>query len=268
MNLNEALDQLDPEIDEHWTANGQPRIDFLKALMGAEGANLTRGEVTEAEPDLTREFLADALASENEDLDDNDDDVLADLDVDAQIDEATDDPLSSSGGDAAAVVPVEDMNREQKLDHYLADHGLTLAQIYDNPELALGLPMPLVSSALELAELASKGLSIRHLDLLKKKKAIEDRIEQNARKSNIVDRIVQRIKAESPQRKGQEIRDYLQSQNAARLKRAENARAFIRSGTSAQAVADQLAVISKLDRVMSSGKGGHGSRRPAPRPLL
>lgn len=54
MNLEEALKQLDPANDDHWTTDGSPRIDVLKDLMGAGGEGLKRGVVLERFPEFSR----------------------------------------------------------------------------------------------------------------------------------------------------------------------------------------------------------------------
>ena len=50
--IKEALSKLDPENDNHWTADGQPRLDTLKILTGNPG--LSREDVTTAAPGFTR----------------------------------------------------------------------------------------------------------------------------------------------------------------------------------------------------------------------
>lgn len=46
-----ALEQLDPQNDNHWTGDGLPRLDTLKALSGED---VTRAKATEAAPYFTR----------------------------------------------------------------------------------------------------------------------------------------------------------------------------------------------------------------------
>lgn len=48
-----ALAQLDPKNDAHWTANGEPRIDTVKALTGDQ--TITRDAINKAAPDFNRE---------------------------------------------------------------------------------------------------------------------------------------------------------------------------------------------------------------------
>lgn len=50
--IQEALGQLDPEKDEHWTDNGDPRVDVVRQLTGAQ--DLTRNDITQAAPEFSR----------------------------------------------------------------------------------------------------------------------------------------------------------------------------------------------------------------------
>jgi hypothetical protein len=51
MNLREALSQLDPENDDHWTSNGDPLIDVVTAKMGTK---VTREEIVNSAPKFSR----------------------------------------------------------------------------------------------------------------------------------------------------------------------------------------------------------------------
>ena len=50
--LIEAIHQLDPANDDHWTAQGLPAMEALKGFLGDD--SITRPQVTEAAPDLNR----------------------------------------------------------------------------------------------------------------------------------------------------------------------------------------------------------------------
>jgi hypothetical protein len=50
--IQEALRQLDPNNENHWTADGLPRLDTVKLLAGDSG--ITREHVTAAAPGYTR----------------------------------------------------------------------------------------------------------------------------------------------------------------------------------------------------------------------
>lgn len=54
-----ALRQLDPANDNHWTAEGQPRIDTVKLLAGDQ--TITRDAITQALPGFVRARAAEML---------------------------------------------------------------------------------------------------------------------------------------------------------------------------------------------------------------
>lgn len=49
----EALSKLDPGTDEHWTADGQPKVDVVANFIG-EGGAVTRKDIIEAAPEFVR----------------------------------------------------------------------------------------------------------------------------------------------------------------------------------------------------------------------
>jgi hypothetical protein len=59
----EAVRSLDPQNDEHWTADGQPRLDAVENKLGGD---VSRKDVTNAAPDFTR-----TVARELVDVDDD-----------------------------------------------------------------------------------------------------------------------------------------------------------------------------------------------------
>lgn len=52
MDIREALDQLDPLDDSHWTEEGHPALGAVKAILGSE---VTRKQVIDAAPDFSRD---------------------------------------------------------------------------------------------------------------------------------------------------------------------------------------------------------------------
>jgi hypothetical protein len=58
--IKQALAKLDVSNDNHWTAEGQPRIDTVKML--ASDQTITRDDITKASPEFTRETATAALA--------------------------------------------------------------------------------------------------------------------------------------------------------------------------------------------------------------
>jgi hypothetical protein len=52
LKILDALRQLDPDNDEHWTTQGQPRLDVVGDILDA---TVTRAEVTAAAPEFSRD---------------------------------------------------------------------------------------------------------------------------------------------------------------------------------------------------------------------
>lgn len=55
MKINEALRKLDVENDQHWTADGMPKMGVVEELVGDK--SITRKDVTNAAPDFNREAI-------------------------------------------------------------------------------------------------------------------------------------------------------------------------------------------------------------------
>lgn len=51
--IKQALTQLDPVQDGHWTSDGAPRMDVVEKLVGTKG--ITRSDVNKAGPTFTRD---------------------------------------------------------------------------------------------------------------------------------------------------------------------------------------------------------------------
>lgn len=106
MTIEEALRQLDPTNDDHWTGDGLPRVDVISGIVGRA---VTRKEITDAAPLLVRESLQD---------DPTDDDPG---DPDAQL------------GDAKEVIVAEfDYAHVEPGDDVV---GMPPAAVYRDPEL-------------------------------------------------------------------------------------------------------------------------------------
>lgn len=64
MDIKQALGQLDPDNNDHWTQDGLPRIDAVEAASGTRG--LKRQQITDADPQFTRDTARDAQAPSDE----------------------------------------------------------------------------------------------------------------------------------------------------------------------------------------------------------
>ena len=64
MDIKQALQKLDFENDEHWTSDGLPMISALKEITGTE---LTRQQITQADPEFNRQSLVNQGYEEDAD---------------------------------------------------------------------------------------------------------------------------------------------------------------------------------------------------------
>lgn len=62
----EALHQLDPENDEHWTKGGWPQVVAVEAILGEA---VTRNDINAAAPDFTRESITDDSSDDDSAVD-------------------------------------------------------------------------------------------------------------------------------------------------------------------------------------------------------
>lgn len=64
MEIKEALAALDPERDEHWTADGLPLVEAVRELI--KDRPVDRAAITAADPELTRELAAKRAVAESD----------------------------------------------------------------------------------------------------------------------------------------------------------------------------------------------------------
>lgn len=60
----DALSQLDPLDDDHWTSDGAPRMDAIEAIVGDK--SITRKDIVNAAPDFNREKAGQAPDEDEE----------------------------------------------------------------------------------------------------------------------------------------------------------------------------------------------------------
>lgn len=128
--INEALALLDPANDEHWTADGAPRVDVVQELTGLE--KLVRKDITTAAPNFTR---ATAAAPEPEPSE-GDDEQEPDA---AEQDEGPDSPeLAELKAQAEELVPEEpsDEVRAQAREEFAALEAKFKALAKDREDIA------------------------------------------------------------------------------------------------------------------------------------
>lgn len=135
MTIQEALQALDPQNDEHWTSDGSPRMDTLQELTGDE--SLTRKQVREIAPTFTRETAGQTppedpgVSPETEQgataapptQDDEDEQETP------PVDEDDDRPEEGAEDDEAALAEEDDLTRElEEAEAELAEREAELAE--------------------------------------------------------------------------------------------------------------------------------------------
>lgn len=240
MELAVAIAMLDPEVEDHWTADGLPRMDIIHELT--DDPTIKREDVTSLAPDLRRETASpiepapDGPANFDGDPDEGIEEDL-DEDGDEEVGEGDggDEPVSEPQGGA---VPLD----------------------------VLAMPTNEVLADPDLTEIALVAMEGRINDLLREKTALEDRIKQQNAWNEIIKRASNAHKRAAGSQPNQ-IQEYLRRQGEARAIKVAQARAFIAGGTTQADVLEQLQTGSKLDRAMARRKPGMGEGRPKPRKL-
>lgn len=221
MSIAEALAQLDPENDEHWTSDGLPRIDVVQKVAGLK--KLSRQEITDADPNFTRETAGKEAAAETE---------------------------GETPEEAAAETEEQEVPIEEPVE--LPESG----RVIDLPiSTILGSQSLCEAASLELAELIAEAQQTA--------KEANQRVKDLAKQQDVITMVMDRRAKTDPNKQTEGIKDYLERARQAREAKAQRAKAFINAGTTPQAVAEQLNPKSKLDQSMARKVGfGHSRPTP------
>tara|TARA_R110000822_G_scaffold120633_1_gene254116 strand:- start:11259 stop:11954 length:696 start_codon:yes stop_codon:yes gene_type:complete len=226
MHLKEALARLDCNNDEHWTADGLPRMDAIVELLGGD-TSVTRKAVTDAVPGLTRAI--------------------------AKAHEVTGDEPITAAAEPEPEIDVEALRLDpDELDLDLDVLDLPMRTVLGNPELTADA-IEAINAKVNSTLAARKAIEEELAQLYAKSEFL-------TRRKNVQDREARRTGA-----KKTNVQEYLAAQRTARAERAARALSFIQGGTTAKDVADQLRGASKLDAAMNQRKAAPGSTRPARR---
>lgn len=284
MDIRTALSQLDPANDDHWTADGQPRIEAVNNVLGSA---VRRQEIVDAAPDFTRataqaeadgiEATGDGTPAESDEVTEYDEGESAVLDDADPGDEATGlDVLDGEDPALGAPDAPDDADGPDGPDRAHpapnAHRGPAAAPVA--PAIPLGqapgsvmrLPIARVVASKDLTERAFREVESAIQAETAVKKASEKRLAALNTYAEVLSRHLDRLtKGDTHGKRTQsDIQDYLKTAAASREKRAAAAQRFLGSGTTAKDVVESLRVGSKIDSVMTR-RTGHGNRRPAPR---
>ena len=234
-----ALRQLDPLNDDHWTANGDPRIDAVKALAG-QGVEVDRQTIVNAAPDLTR-----ATAGQPESL-------LMNQDEKPKDEEVTPEPMLVADFDEGVVFdPISALLGNST--------GLTNELLYKALAEAEGLTD---QELLVLhGNMNADDLTILVPAFEKVEKAMQDMVNRGNQRIKDYRRMTaitkNKLNVLRPEQSNQDaIRTYLEAQNKSRMEAAQNRSIILRNLD-----LKTLTPVSQLDQAMAR-KTSRGTQRP------
>jgi hypothetical protein len=268
----------DPKNDDHWTTDGQVRVDVVNAALD-EGNDppVQRQDIIDQAPTFTRETaptwiteyqrLRDsaiaAAAGETTaggKLEHDEPTILAD----ASSPPAPASPAVPSkprpevpSGAQPSVPPAPQGQASGAVSGALgAPPGAALS--------ALDVPMAKLLRDPQLLQRAVEEIEIRSQGLIREKQRIEEELRALSAKAQLCGRALQLVAP--PERPADVIRAFLQGQQRNREARITRTRRFIEAGVSPEDVAKELRGASRLDLAMRR-RTDRGLKRPDPRPI-
>lgn len=266
MDIKTALTKLDPSNDDHWTADGAPRIDAVVELTGDK--SIKRQDITNAAPKFNRE----AAAKENSDADDTDNGREGqgpEQGPGPSSEKVAEDPSSEepSGEEAKddGIVPKTEEQRQ-------ADATREAEEARERTGLEKGDfgadgPAP-GQQAMDKTELDNlqEQLADATKEMLEAQRVAEEAKQEAdlaADKVNNLNRAIERLQKADPNYATAGIRKYIDQQNKNRLKRASGLHRFIeQTGVHPADVNKAVDPKAPIDRAMSQRKPVRGSLRP------
>lgn len=265
--LNLVLANLDPENDDHWTSDGLPRVEVVGAALQRK---VTRREITECAPGLTREAALEraALADfEGEDDHGEDEPSGPDVEIDDESDDESDD-LDEDDWDVedeeiAGEASTEDEDDASTEDEDSSASGETAPKMTDEEieDAMLDLPWPEIANNEERLLLAIRALDRKAVAL--RKEIEQKKIELAAlyNKSEICSRQMTRIQKAKPGADTADIRAYLRQQQKNREEEQKRLDSAL-IGLSTKHRRSLGIGGSQIDRVMRARGKQRGGGRP------
>lgn len=253
MSIKISLDKLDPANEEHWTSDGLPRLDVLKKMSG--NVNLTRKQVTDADPSFTRASVLEAEKVE-EATDEAKLEIVADI-----LEEAVKaDPEVM----VAAEAPTEAETLADAATPAEAPEIATQA-----PEMAAPVPSAVPTPALTKMQALQAQLAVHEeamLDADRVKEAADKAMKISSDEVNAINRQIEAVTKADPQAATAGIRDYIAMQNKLRMDRAMNAQRLVGdTGTRPSDIVKALEIRSPIDKAFKGRKPPRGTIRPQTR---
>lgn len=271
MNILQALENLDPKVDAHWTANDLPRLDVLRALTNNDA--LSRQEVIDASPQFTRQTEvggSDEVKPETVTHGDMSGDAIG-VEAEGGSDEVKPERGDIEPGTETVVEPSAEVMVEaeepsaETLDDPIGDEEIEKAdEDFDGDPIPKEVLPPVPMTELEKLQSLAKG---KEAELIEVQKHADAAKLHSDRLSNEVTAINAEISARTPwdrhaQTSG--IKAYIASQNELRLQRADRMNKFIQAtgGSTPGQLRKALDARSALDVAMAGRKPARGARRP------
>ena len=255
MKITEAVKALDPKNDAHWTADGFPRVEAISNLTRTE---ITRKQITDAAPNLTRASLEPKEDEAGEEPEKDDEEGR---DQGAEVEEVEEDidPVEDEGGRGAP--SCADPTVADDLTAPVGDaNGAAHVSIEDD---VVGMTVPEVYESLELIDRAIDEFSRQATILGARREAIAEKIKEIGRRSALLSRARNKhLRGGLRDENAQALHSYLAKQNEIREGKAEKTRRFIEAGTTIENVREALTTSSKLDSSMRQRRPPRGAVRP------
>lgn len=255
MDIKEALTQLDPENNDHWTADGAPRVDVVAELVGNPG--LKRADITNAAPDFHRSKAGQPTEpEETKEAAESEQPAEGEAQETAETKEGEADAnLRNEQGSAEAP---ETPEAEAVADEGEGDLPEEVAPVpASEPEPVRELT-PLEQIEAKIAE-RSKAM----LDAQREVEQAKERADELANEVNALNREADNLRKHDPNHDTAGIRAYIQQQNKNRMKRAEGLQRFVETtGVHPNDVAKAVDPRAPIDQAMAGRKPARGSQRP------
>ena len=251
MNIKQALTTLDVENDDHWTADGLPRVETVAALVGGD---VTRRDITNAAPMFMRtpgETEETGAPTENPQETGSPEPEKPEetgSPVAEKIEAGAPEPEKTEEAGSPPEVPTE--NPQQ------AAHVEIMDSVVGLPPVEVFRDVALVDRAIDEFGRQASVLTARREAIVSQLKDIGQRSAMLTSARNKLTRGGAKTRATNA------IQDYLKAQQKARADRAMRARRFIEAGTTIEDVTKELGGPSKMDAAMKQRKVARGARRP------
>lgn len=247
MDIKEALAQLDPENNDHWTADGAPRVDVVADLVGNK--ELKRADITNAAPDFHRSTAGQPAAAKEDgptDADPPEGDAQGTGEDASQEEEADAEEEATEAPETGPVVEegVGDLQAETTTP--------------PQPEEPTKELTPLERIEAEAAEKEREMLAAQS-----EAEQAKARADNLADEVNALNRKADNLRKHDPNHDTAGIRAYIDQQNKNRLDRARGLRRFIETtGVHPADVTKAVDPRAPIDQAMHQRKPARGSQRP------